>query len=860
MFARSNYSAPIVASGFETTTPGTYDTGLVRVFDNWTVLTNQVGIVADPVTARTGNNFLALTTGRISRTFNTTKGATYQLIYYTRGPGIANWWTGDGNAKDIIGNYNGVAQSVIYDDAKVGRGFKFNRADSVVTFGAQAGKFGVNDFSIDYWIISPTTDEAFFEKRPVCNSNPNFIGIRTLPSGIPQFEITGDGIGYTIVFGPKPINDGGWHHLTWTRQGVNLRFYLDGALAAVSATPFVININNNSTLTLGQSICVADSTQPFGGAADELDIWNRAMSPAEALGIFKADSAGKYSTNSVLPNMYVFVDGNSTNLVINNSSNWVAFTNTFIATNRQTTIEFAGNSALSMLLDDIQLVKAPTTNHDNYFMPEESLSTFVGQDPNGCWTLDVWDTRNDSLLPTRGVLESWTLDLTFSSTNINLVVLTNHVPYSTNAPPNGIVYFAFDVPTNAAYVTNTITNFPAHSLSLLFNQTDLPGDGLDGDYPLVALTPPDLARSNTLSDVGTPPPLLAGRRYYLGVRNTGAEQAFTMRVDTEILPTNQLTVLSNSVVLNTNILANADPEYFSFDVPSNAVLASFQILNATNGEVDLYARRGLPLPGPLNFHYKSVVLSSSNQPIIVTTNSSFTTNSAPVPLLPGTWYLAAYNAARQQNLHYQIIASYLTDATVITIIPLTNGVAFTNIASPGFPTNLYYSFTNQPRAAGVRFVLTNLTLAGNVDLVIGLGALPAPSQFYAGSFRLGNDSEWVQLGTNSALPLMNDTWYLAVPNDWTNKVRYSVEAFSIATPQVTNYPVITGPLVMSESGFTISWLAIPGEVYEVDYSSDLVTWSQAVQFTATNRLGSFNDPTPVTNEARYYRLRQLPSE
>jgi hypothetical protein len=647
------------------------------------------------------------------------------------------------------------------------------------------------------------------------------------------------------------------------RLGPTVTLYVDGVTDYQAAAPdgATANIQNNAVFRFGTSVCVgSDGTVPLQGVLDEVSLYSRALCPAEAQAIHNAGSAGKYSTNSVLPNMFVSVDGSATNLIINNSSNWLAFTNTFIASSGQTTVEFTGNSALSMLLDDIQLLQVPTTNYNNYFMPEESLSSLTGEDPAGCWTLDVWDTRNDSVASDSTMLLSWTLDMTFSSTNVNLIVLTNHVPYTNSAPLPANTFFAFDVPTNATDVTNTLSDTPpgAVPLSLIFNQSALPADDSTGDFTLIT-TP---GTPFTLSQTGRPPPLVPGQRYFLGVQNTGAlRQSFALRVDTDVVPTNEVTVLSNGVAVTTNITANSGAQYYSFDVPSNAVLASFEVLNATNGEVDLYARRGLPVPGPLNFDYKSVTLSSTNQPIVVTTNSSWTTNSAPVPLQPGLWYLSAYNSAEQRTLNYRIIASYLTDTNAILIIPLTNAMAFTNIAAPGYPTNIFYSFTNQPHAAGVRFVLTNLTVAGNIDLVVGLGALPTPSQSYSGSYNLGTTPERVQIGTNSALPSLVRTWYLAVPNDWTNKIRYVIAAYSLSTPPVTNYPAITHSAVMPGYGFTISWLSIPGATYEVDYSTNLVDWTEATQFTATNRLSSYTDPSPIASQrARYYRLSQLPSE
>ncbi len=107
---------------------------------------------------------------------------------------------------------------------------------------------------------------------------------------------------------------------------------------------------------------------------DELDLWQRALSPAEIHAIYAAASAGKYSTNSLYPNYQVAIDGISTNIVIisNFAGAWQPETSSFIATNTQTIIELAGNT-LGVLLDDIQVVALPFTNYNNYYLPEEPI-------------------------------------------------------------------------------------------------------------------------------------------------------------------------------------------------------------------------------------------------------------------------------------------------------------------------------------------------------------------------------------------------------------------------------------------------------------------------------------------------------
>jgi hypothetical protein len=112
---------------------------------------------------------------------------------------------------------------------------------------------------------------------------------------------------------------------------------------------------------------------PLKGELDELDLWNRALSPAEIHAIFQAGSSGKYSSNRVLyPNYQVGVGGIGTNtfVITNFAGVWQACTNRFIATRTKTSIELAGNT-LGVLFDDIQLIQQPQQRDDAENKPRE---------------------------------------------------------------------------------------------------------------------------------------------------------------------------------------------------------------------------------------------------------------------------------------------------------------------------------------------------------------------------------------------------------------------------------------------------------------------------------------------------------
>jgi subtilisin-like proprotein convertase family protein len=916
-------TAILWSNSFETVSNGVYTTG--AILEGWLVTNNvvtimttngpalltndEVGIVTDPngdiftnslVTNSLGTNYLALTSGHIIQTFGATNpsftsangfaitnGQPYQLVFYAKPMGITDWWPADDDADDIIGTNNGTPTNIMYDVGEVDRAFTFNgAANSLVSFGTNAGNFGTNDFTIDFWIKASSTTGTYAILENGNGECPpfstNFFGLFLVSGAVLYY----DPVVSTSFHSTNKVGDGvRYHHVALTRQGFTTVIYIDGAPDSTNTAAARANIDSTNALVASSDIC---GIPGFAGDLDELDLCNRALSPAEVYAIYHAGSLGKYSTNSILPNFDLTIDGISTNNIIltNASGGWQLFTNSFTANSDQVTVEFSGN-AMGVLLDGIQLIQEPATNYNNYYLPEEPLTPFIGENPLGCWTLDVWDTRNDSSLPTNGTLLSWNMQVTTSSTNATLYVLTTN-SYSngysmtvTNAPIGGMTYFAVDVPSYATYATNILTNVSGGPLTLYFDQTSLPTGGLPGDVALTNGITSGITSTNVLAALGAPPPLLPGQRYFLGVLNNGATPAtFTIEVNfnvtsNNIIPLNtnavpypnQVGTNTNSIIISTN--GTSVPVYYSFIVPTNAVLVTFQILNSTNGEVDLYASDGLPLPGPLDFDYASANAGTNDQFIVVTTNSvpvalPVVTNDV-VPVPPSTWYLAAYNSATNTATNsapvtnnYTIIATWVSNSA-ITIIPLTSGTAYTTNAPPGYPTNLLYSYTETTSPAGIQFTVTNLPPgAGNVELLAGFNVFPTPQDFYIGSFNPGTNAQLVQIGTNSIVTNLNGIWYLVVPNTSATNVAYSIEAVDINPGPVTNAPAIGSASVSAATGrFTLSWAASVGQTYQIQISTNLPHWTVLTNITTESTVGTYTDPTPVLSQhLRFYRLLQ----
>jgi hypothetical protein len=380
------------------------------------------------------------------------------------------------------------------------------------------------------------------------------------------------------------------------------------------------------------------------------------------------------------------------------------------------------------------------------------------------------------------------------------------------------------------------------AVNLLFNQDAEPTGSSPGDFTLFNNS---IGGGTILMTNGTPP-LMPGQRYYLGVQNRGAAPvSFSIEVDFDITP------LTNAVPYTGSIAAIGQPRYFQYDVSANAVAVAFQILNPS-GDVDLVARRGPPLPDLISHDYISANPGSNNEAIVVSTNS------APVRLTPGRWYLGVFNQD-VTNVNYTIIA---TEIGPPTIIVLTNGIPFNYVAAPGPALTNFFQFDITQTNAAALFELYNL--AGNVDLTLQRGAFPYAAPFAGSSFNTGATPEQIVIRTNVLGTNINAQWFLGVPNNELTNVSYTIRAVvSTNGLLISALPLnlgITPATPGSGTGPILTWTSVMGETYQVQASTDLITWTVLATISGSGETTIFIDPTPITGVAQqFYRIVQVPT-
>jgi subtilisin-like proprotein convertase family protein len=869
----STNTAPVtvLTSSFETVTPASYPAP--AVLEGWTVVdSNAVTVVSVPALASTGTNVLALHHGSIVQILPTVAGRSYTLSFASHGrPAFlpTSWWKGESNAPgaDTIDGNNGALQNGVTSvPGLVGNALSFSAASNQFVEIPDAPNLNPSNssFAIEGWLNvtqQTGTSEGILGKwgddiSPANNYRQWTFEVTAamgLEFGMSDVANQNNGP-FQVINSPAnaiPLNT--WTHVAavYNHAAGFRSLYINGTLVAgrfdfppVTVATGVVHVGLGSEVNQpGHPVIL------FDGLLDEISWYEESLTPIQIQDVYAAGSAGKCppTGGNCLINAHAIIGGLTNDF--NASDTWQTNVYNFTAPTNGMTLQILADED-GLLVDSFQLTENPGASPNDYFLPEESLDKLIGEPTKGNWQLEVLDNRAGPLATNTPDLVSWQLTLDVETVVPVAIPLTHAVPNSNTVDAFSIVYYKVAVPPWTTSATNLLYNVNGNPLNLLFNQNTEPT--VANNVFLFAVTPPSPDGNNfVLNTTGSTPPLLPGETYYLGVQNLGPNPAtFTIEVDFNII------TLTNGIPYTNSLADLGQPTYYQYDVSTNAIAAAFEILNPS-GNVDLVARRGPPLPDLLSFDYISSNPGTNNEAILVTTNST------PVPLTAGRWYLGVFNNDTN-TVNYVIRA---TEIGPPTIIPLTNGIPFTNMATPGIlPTNLYSFVINQTNSAAL-FELYKLS--GNVDLTLDRGVLPLTPPFFATSSNPGTNSEQIVIRTNILGTNINDTWFLGVPNPTTSNVAYTIRAVvatnGILQSGIPIYLTETPPPPGSTNGPTLTWPSVLGETYEVIYTNNLFVPSSNwnVLTTISNApapITTFTVPIPIPSfPFMFYRIVQVPT-
>jgi hypothetical protein len=229
--------------------------------------------------------------------------------------GMVAWWPGDGNADDMVGSNDGTLfNGATFAAGFVWQAFSLDGVNDYVEFPASPDidMFGKTTFTADAWVNVNSLD-AFFggfllNKRNSLNQGGYLWNL--FPDGTIFVRVYHSNTNANALTTAGAFTLGNWHHLAFTYNedgDKKIKIYVDGAEATyASNSAGVGSLTDDSAIDLHISLDALNSRTDFDGLADEIEIFDRALSSSEIAAIFNAGSAGKCKEVVPVPEFSTF--------------------------------------------------------------------------------------------------------------------------------------------------------------------------------------------------------------------------------------------------------------------------------------------------------------------------------------------------------------------------------------------------------------------------------------------------------------------------------------------------------------------------------------------------------------------------
>jgi len=219
------------------------------------------------------------------------------------------WWAGNDSFADIQGNHDGTSNGATFVPGEVNHAFSLNGVDQDVEIPSDPSLEITGSISVDAWI---KPDDFSNQPQIVTKYNNNDVAERCWdmeigPNGHIAWGVQNHS-NFRFVDSPDPIPLGVWTHVagTFNVNTQEVKLYINGVdtnapLENGSVTIPSVGSGPNTPVIIG-AVFNAGNQYHFKGAIDEVELFNRPLTPDEVAGIYHAGGAGKcrpYHTVSV---------------------------------------------------------------------------------------------------------------------------------------------------------------------------------------------------------------------------------------------------------------------------------------------------------------------------------------------------------------------------------------------------------------------------------------------------------------------------------------------------------------------------------------------------------------------------------
>jgi hypothetical protein len=200
--------------------------------------------------------------------------------------GLVAWYPFDADRNDVVAAHDGFCpaqQCPTSAAGHLGGGFTFDGVDDCVTV-TDDGQLQLANITLAIWARQTATGQLSHVAKRVIGGSVNSWQIETEAQGTPALSVsftTYDNSGFNqyAKSAANAIVLGQWHHLAATYDGTTKRMYVDGAEVAMMTQTVPLPYDNQA-MKIG-----CDDNAPeaefYAGTLDDLQIYNRALSPSE---------------------------------------------------------------------------------------------------------------------------------------------------------------------------------------------------------------------------------------------------------------------------------------------------------------------------------------------------------------------------------------------------------------------------------------------------------------------------------------------------------------------------------------------------------------------------------------------------
>jgi len=188
------------------------------------------------------------------------------------------WWPAESDTNDLVSG-NWAYGSVNYSPGKVGLAFDFGGDSYLYLPYSYYPTMTGQQITIDAWIMPRASDGRIVDKITPGGSDGYLLD---MSGGQVRFIVGSNWLAATV-----PLNT--WSHVAAVYDGTNLKLYINGQFQGTADGSGTVPANSLN-FTIGAD--TYGSTR-FNGLIDELEIFDRALTPVEIAGIVSAGSVGK---------------------------------------------------------------------------------------------------------------------------------------------------------------------------------------------------------------------------------------------------------------------------------------------------------------------------------------------------------------------------------------------------------------------------------------------------------------------------------------------------------------------------------------------------------------------------------------